>query len=454
MARARARASAALAALALAAGWPLIAARPAHAGQLTCSNPGVPVGAAASGDLVPGRLTLNLATSLLQVQGDQVLVEDNRPVRYASDLVLVESRLSAEYALRPWLALGAALPYRLVDLDVAHLDPDTGMPVPASSIHARTETLRGLGDPSLTAHLAREVGAYRLHARLGTSVPLGATVEDPFLLGQIGEAHQHVQFGTGTFVPFAAFEVQRAFGPATAALWGLAHVSLYENGEGFRPGHRLSGGLSASTSSLLRGWTFGAAAEVHGETAERWDGIVYTDEGNTGRVDVMAGASAAWRPLPGLAVVVDAKLPVYSHVSGSQLDYGLVAGLGIAATFDVGPRASYRGADHGVAGPAGAAAELVPVPGRITVFDLWAAWCAPCRDLDGRLAALARAHPERLAVRKLDVVDPDSAAWRRHLAPGAFDLPHVKVYGADGTLLFERTAPPAELARAIEALLK
>jgi thiol-disulfide isomerase/thioredoxin len=93
------------------------------------------------------------------------------------------------------------------------------------------------------------------------------------------------------------------------------------------------------------------------------------------------------------------------------------------------------------------------VPGRITVFDLWAAWCAPCRELDDRLAALARAHPERLAVRKLDVVDSDGAGWRRYLAPGSFDLPHVKAYDADGRLRFERTASPAELVRAIEELL-
>lgn len=442
-----ARALAAIAALA-------VTAPPARAGQATCSNPGLPVGAAASSDLLPGRLTLNLTTGFLPISSEEVLAEAQGPVLYDSRLVLVETRLAAEYALTPWLALGAALPYRMVDIDVAHRDPASGMEVPASMIHLRTETLRGIGDPSVTAHVARELGRYRLHGRLGTSIPAGSTVEDPFLLGQIGQEHQHVQLGTGTFVPFAAAEVQRAFGPVTAALWGLAHVSLYENDHGFRAGHRLSGGLSASTGALVRGWTFGLAAEVHGETAERWGGVVHTDEGNAGRLDVMAGASAAWRPLRGLAVVADAKLPVYSHVSGSQLDYGLVAGLGIVATFDLGRRASWRGADHGVVGPAGAAAELRPVPGRITVFDLWAAWCAPCRELDEKLAALARAYPERLAVRKLDVVDPDSPAWQRHLAPGRFDLPHVKVYGKAGALLFEQTAAPAELVRAIEALLR
>jgi thiol-disulfide isomerase/thioredoxin len=181
--------------------------------------------------------------------------------------------------------------------------------------------------------------------------------------------------------------------------------------------------------------------------------VVYEEEGNAGRFDLMIGGGASFRPTKQLAVFADLRVPVYSAVAGSQLDYGAVIGFGVVGTFDLARRASYRGVDHGVVAKAGTDADLVPVPGRITVFDLWADWCAPCRELDERLAAIARAHPGRVAVRKLDVVDNESAAWRRHLQPGKFDLPHVKVFGADGRLLFERTAPPAELARAVEELL-
>jgi thiol-disulfide isomerase/thioredoxin len=94
----------------------------------------------------------------------------------------------------------------------------------------------------------------------------------------------------------------------------------------------------------------------------------------------------------------------------------------------------------------------VPVAGRVTVFDLWADWCAPCLELDARLVELARNHP-KLAVRKLEVGDSDTAQWQRFLAPGGYDLPHIKLYAADGTLVFERTAPPAELVRAVEQYL-
>lgn len=415
----------------------------------------MPVGASASSDLLPGRLTLALTSGLLVIDGSEVVIENAGRIRYDSSLALFETRLSAEYAIASWLAVGAALPYRVVDVGVEYFDPATGDRLPSgSSIHIRDEQLRGLGDPSLHVHGAREIGGWRFHARLGATLPVADTVENPHLLGSIGQEHEHIQLGTGTAIPFGVVEAQHRFGQVTGAAFAAAFVSMYENDHGFKPGHRISGGLSASSSFGLRAFTFGLAAEVHGETAEAWDGIEYTDEGNNGRIDTLVGGSFAWRPLPQLAIVADAKFPVYSKVYGTQLDYGPVFGLGVIATLETRSKPSYRGADVAVVGPPGSASPLVPVTGKLTVFDLWADWCAPCRELDERLADLARRYPDRIAIRKLDVTDTDSAAWLRYLQPGQFDLPHVKVHGTDGALVFEKSAPPIELVRAIEALLR
>ncbi|HUS28442.1 MAG TPA: thioredoxin family protein [Kofleriaceae bacterium] len=403
---------------------------------------------------MPGRLSLSLTNALLPIHSVETLDEAMGPVVYDERLVFWETRLAAEYTLTRSLAVGAAFPYRVVDVDVANSDPATGDPITVTNVHARNETLTGVGDPSVSAHLATDAAGLHVHARIGTSLPLGRTEEDPHLLGSLGQEHEHIQLGTGTFIPFVSVEAQRGFGKVVGAAWALAHLSLYDNDHGYRAGDRYSGGLTAASGLGLRRWTFGVALEGHGETGETWQGVVHRDEGNAGRFDLMAGANVAWRPVDHLAVILDAKLPVYTYVDGPQLDYGLIVGIGIAATFDLKPRASWHGLDEKVVADAGVAAELVPVPGKITVFDLWAEWCAPCRELDDRLAAIARAHPDKLAVRKLDVVDTDSAAWERYMAPKQFDLPHVKVYGADGALLFERSAPPAELARAVEEVLR
>lgn len=428
----------------------------AHAGRATCSNPGLPVGAAASSDLLPGQLTLGLTTGLLPARSTEILDETQGPLRYESRFVLIETRLNASLALTPWLAVEGSLPYRVIDVGVTYRDPGTGAEVPLQGepIHARDETLRGLGDPSLALHVAEELGAFRLHGRVGVSFPVGRTEANPFLLGNIGQEHQHVQLGTGTFIPTVAVEVQRRAGDVTLGGFALVHASLYENGEQYQAGDRYSAGVSASHAFGFRALSFNAAAEVHTETAEEWNGITYEDEGNAGRTDVLVGGAVAWRPRAGLAVVADVKVPVYSHVVGPQLDYPAVFALSVVGTVETRRKPSWRGLDHQVLGPPGSAPPLATAPGKLTVVDLWAAWCAPCRELDRGLQALARRFPERLAVRKLDVVDVDSAAWTAYLEPGGFSLPHLKVYGPDGALIFERTAPPPELLRAVEALLQ
>lgn len=435
----------------------LAIASPADAGQATCSNPGVPIGAAASAELLPGRLTINLTNGLLTLSGTQTLDDVSGPVRYDSRLVLLETRIGAEYALTPYLAIGGALPYRVVDVNVHYSDPSTGMPRDPSfaGIHARAETVTGIGDASLHVHAALARGGFVIHARAGTTLPLAHTLdEDPFALGRIGQEHDHIQLGSGTFMPFVAAEVQRPIGSTTLAAWSLAYLSLYESSVGYQPGSRISGGISAASGLGSKVLTFGLAADVHAETAEKWNGVVPLDEGNAGRYDVLVGGSVAWRATDRFAITADIKAPVYSHVTGSQLDYGIVAGLGIVAAFDVKPRASYKGLDEQTIGPAGSATQVTPVPGKITVFDLWADWCAPCRELDERMAALARRYPDRIAVRKLEVVDSDSDGWKMFLGPGKFDLPHIKVYGTDGRLLFEKTAPPADLVKAVEDALR
>jgi len=70
--------------------------------------------------------------------------------------------------------------------------------------------------------------------------------------------------------------------------------------------------------------------------------------------------------------------------------------------------------------------------GRITVFDFYADWCAPCKKLERSLKDLKRVYGDRLEVYQLDLVSWDSELAKHH---GIKDLPYLMVYTEEGELL-------------------
>jgi thiol-disulfide isomerase/thioredoxin len=101
-------------------------------------------------------------------------------------------------------------------------------------------------------------------------------------------------------------------------------------------------------------------------------------------------------------------------------------------TFDPLPVLS-EGADFAEIAHAG---EDVPnleahaVKGKITLFDFYAVWCAPCRKVDAHIFGLLGKRKD-LALRKLNVVSWETPLAARYLkdVPG---LPYIVVYGKDG----------------------
>jgi thiol-disulfide isomerase/thioredoxin/plastocyanin len=88
----------------------------------------------------------------------------------------------------------------------------------------------------------------------------------------------------------------------------------------------------------------------------------------------------------------------------------------------------------------------------VTIFDFWATWCEPCKELEPVLIELARAHPDTVAIRRIDAVDWDSAAVAKHLTPGGFSLPHVKIFDATGTMVLEQSSAPGKLQALVDAV--
>ncbi|HEU5058714.1 MAG TPA: thioredoxin family protein, partial [Kofleriaceae bacterium] len=403
--------------------------------------------------------------------GDETIVHDQR-------ISLGELRMAAEVGVAEDIGIALSIPLRMVDTSIRYLDGGgQEVDIAGADLHHRNETLVGVVDPWVLGHWHQSMGRWSIDVRGGLSVPLGRTEEDPFALGDAGMRHQHIQFGTGTFNPVVGAEVARDLGPLALRAYALTQQVLYENDKGYRAGDRYGAGLGALSPLGTRRWRFELGGEVQGETAEEWNGVRHEDDGNRGRVDVLASAAIGRSLGAGIDGFLGVKVPVYTHVVGGQLEYPVVIELGVSRLFELGGHEEEEhGHSHeeehshaeeappagGVVGAAdvvdltdtGEAVELDPVAGKVTVFDFWATWCVPCRELDARLRELARRHPDRLAIRRINVVDWDSPAAERYLTPGGFNLPHLVVKRADGSLALEKSAPPAELVADVERLLR
>ncbi|MEM6993448.1 MAG: thioredoxin family protein [Myxococcota bacterium] len=81
---------------------------------------------------------------------------------------------------------------------------------------------------------------------------------------------------------------------------------------------------------------------------------------------------------------------------------------------------------------AGQRVQLEPhlAAGKVTVFDFYAPWCKPCREVDHHMKDVLATQPD-VALRKLDIVDWDSELAKAYLG-SVENLPYVIVYGRSG----------------------
>jgi thiol-disulfide isomerase/thioredoxin len=75
--------------------------------------------------------------------------------------------------------------------------------------------------------------------------------------------------------------------------------------------------------------------------------------------------------------------------------------------------------------------DVHAVPGKVTVFDFYAEWCAACRKVDGHVYKRIAGGDPALAYRKLNIVEWESAIGQRYVRDVP-SLPFVIIYGRDG----------------------
>ncbi|MCB9761503.1 MAG: hypothetical protein H6739_16790 [Alphaproteobacteria bacterium] len=120
---------------------------------------------------------------------------------------------------------------------------------------------------------------------------------------------------------------------------------------------------------------------------------------------------------------------------------GLIAALALAASPFPDPWLGSEGLDV-VQVSSGEAVTLSDhlIPGRFTIFDFGAAWCAPCHDAAHTLKGYLAVHPD-VAVRAISLEgDPwDTAALpaaQEHL-PGRGRIPYFIVFDPSGQRIYQ-----------------
>jgi hypothetical protein len=315
-----------------------------------CSNPNLPTTRGETKALKTGQISVGASltgTTKRVVHpetcpdiGPICQVRAEPPQLHDQHFYMAELRPIVGYQLSRVFGAELQAPLRLVKttikfrrLDHTPFEPDY------ENIHHRNETLVGVADPWLFGHATGTFGDLTLISRAGVGFPLGKTQPDPFARGRAGLAHQHIQFGTGTFHPIFALDAKLALEPVELGAYVQSVMFLYQNSHGYRPGNRYSTGLTADVE-VVKHLRAGVAGDILNEQPERWHGLVQQD-GNVGRTDILVGGGASYA-LDAVTFLLSLRIPVYQHFiethghhmgGDTQLTYPALVTVGAATTF-------------------------------------------------------------------------------------------------------------------------
>ncbi|MEO8382369.1 MAG: hypothetical protein ABI779_22095 [Acidobacteriota bacterium] len=238
---------------------------------------------------------------------------DGQPVevplyRHQVSLDFTRVELGLQYTLSPQWDLLARIPWEqkaqhagITFVDPATPDERTAMQRDVD-LHHRSVTLRGPGDLMLLGR--RRWSGLTLSA--GVTVPTGRTIDNPYLAGDRGEQHVHIQFGSGTVDPLLEASYTRPVREhVDAGAYFSTRYPLYENRRTFRAAPDATLGLHTSWRATER-VRLRAEGAVFAQGYGEWDGV--RDE-NTGLLatSISAGTTVRWGST---ALSVDVRYPL------------------------------------------------------------------------------------------------------------------------------------------------
>ena len=217
--------------------------------------------------------------------GDVILVPLHR---HEVKLNVVGFDFGLKYHFNNNWRLEASLPYeiRSQEASIVEVEPADSVQKEAmlrnQDIHHRNETYRSISDMDLLLGYTTH-GILMQHdtlfAKFGTTLPFGKTEDDPWILGDKGLTHLHIQFGTGTFNPIGDI---RYILPVYGGLSGNFSVSgkypFYENSKTYRGSWDIT--YTAGLNYIVNNWlTLQSSYLALYQSYALWDGEIDINTG-------------------------------------------------------------------------------------------------------------------------------------------------------------------------------
>jgi len=204
--------------------------------------------------------SLNASHGVEPEQAEPGVADADQPGRHIVDIGMLEWDLDAQIGVHRRFAVEIQLPIRTTIIQASFEDRQGDSLPDFQSIHHRDETIAGFGDVLLGGRiglvLPEDVPRWTLALRPGISLPSGNIEPDPFELGEGGDEHQHMFFGSGTVDPLLGLDTNLAFDRWTLVGWVVGKAPLYANQYDYRGSRVAVGGLGARSGLGLKRWSF------------------------------------------------------------------------------------------------------------------------------------------------------------------------------------------------------